>query len=89
MIIVQLTQLHHSHPTSLLFKAICLEMENEGGSASALLSPFRMLAALFNYVIGQIAWTIIRFEIHHLWNPDWTVALPQYNDFRWVVSGGR
>jgi len=24
-----------------------------------------------------VAWTIIRFEIHHLWNPDWTYAFPQ------------
>ena len=58
------------------YQAICLEMENEGGSASAILSPFKMMAWLFNYVVGQIAWTIIRFEIHHLWNPDWTYALP-------------
>ena len=56
-----------------------MEMENEGGSASALLSPFRMLAALFNYVLGQIAWTVIRLELHHLWNPDWTYALPKVN----------
>ena len=26
---------------------------------------------------SQVAWTIIRFEIHHLWNPDWTYAFPQ------------
>ena len=58
-------------------QAICLEMENEGGSASALLSPFKLLAWLLNYVVGQIAWTIIRLEIHHLWNPDWTYALPK------------
>ena len=32
---------------------------------------------MFNYILGQIAWTIIRFEIHHLWNPDWTYAFPQ------------
>jgi hypothetical protein len=24
-----------------------------------------------------VAWTIIRLELHHLWNPDWTVAMPQ------------
>ena len=33
--------------------------------------------AMFNWILGQIAWTIIRFEIHHLWNPDWTYAFPQ------------
>ena len=32
---------------------------------------------MFNWILGQIAWTIIRFEIHHLWNPDWTYAFPQ------------
>ena len=36
-----------------------------------------MVAWAFNWIIGQIAWTIIRFEIHHLWNPDWTYAFPQ------------
>jgi hypothetical protein len=35
---------------------------------------------LFNYIVGQIAWTIIRFELHHIWNPDWTFAFPQGND---------
>ena len=39
--------------------------------------PFKMVAWAFNWIIGQIAWTIIRFEIHHLWNPDWTYAFPQ------------
>ena len=36
-----------------------------------------MVAWAFNWIIGQIAWTIIRFEVHHLWNPDWTYAFPQ------------
>ena len=36
-----------------------------------------MVAWACNWIIGQIAWTIIRFEIHHLWNPDWTYAFPQ------------
>ena len=31
----------------------------------------------FNWIISQLAWTIIRFEIHHLWDPDWTYAFPQ------------
>ena len=39
-----------------------------------------MVAAMFNWILGQIAWTIIRFEIHHLWNPDWTYAFPQQYD---------
>ena len=58
-------------------QAICLEREDDGSSANFLLSPFKMMAAMFNYILGQIAWTIIRFEIHHLWNPDWTYAFPQ------------
>ena len=36
-----------------------------------------MVAWAFNWIISQIAWTIIRFEIHHLWDPDWTYAFPQ------------
>jgi hypothetical protein len=59
------------------YQAICLEREDDGSSANFLLSPFKMMAAMFNYILGQIAWTIIRFEIHHLWNPDWTYAFPQ------------
>ena len=41
------------------------------------LQPFKLIAMGFNWILGQIAWTIIRFEIHHLWNPDWTYAFPQ------------
>ena len=59
------------------YQAICLEREDDGSSASFLLSPFKMFAAMLNYILGQIAWTIIRFEIHHFWNPDWTYAFPQ------------
>jgi len=59
------------------YQAICLEREDDGSSANFLLSPFKMMAAMFNYILGQVAWTIIRFEIHHLWNPDWTYAFPQ------------
>ena len=39
--------------------------------------PFKLVAWGFNWIISQIAWTIIRFEIHHLWDPDWTYAFPQ------------
>jgi len=59
------------------YQAICLEREDDGSSANFMLTPFKMMAAMFNYILGQIAWTIIRFEIHHLWNPDWTYAFPQ------------
>ena len=41
-----------------------------------------MIAWAFNWILSQIAWTIIRFEIHHLWNPDWTYAFP--NNFETV-----
>ena len=43
-----------------------------------------MVAWAFNWIISQIAWTIIRFEIHHLWDPDWTYAFPQ--NFQQTVS---
>lgn len=58
------------------YQAICLESADDGSPAGAILTPFRLLATLFNWVIGNIAMTIIRLEIHHLWNPDWTWALP-------------
>ena len=59
------------------YQAICLEPEDDGSPANAIMSPFRMASAFFNYILGQVAWTIIRLEIHHLWNPDWTYAFPQ------------
>jgi len=31
-----------------------------------------------------MAMTIIRFEIHHLWNPDWTYAIPYPQDDGYV-----
>ena len=39
--------------------------------------PFKMMAWLFNAILGQIAWCIIHFELRTLWNPDWTYAFPQ------------
>jgi len=59
------------------YQAICLEREDDGSPASGLLTPFRLLATMFNYLLGQLAMTIIRLELHHLWNPDWTWARPQ------------
>ena len=37
-----------------------------------------------------MAWTIIRFEIHHLWNPDWTYAFPneQQLDYAYAYADG-
>ena len=64
------------------YQAICLENvvslgnANEGSPAGMILTPFKMMSWLFNWLIGSIAMTIIRLEIHHLWNPDWTWALP-------------
>ena len=46
--------------------------------------PFKMVAWIFNWILSQIAWTVIRFEIHHLWDPDWTYAFP--NTFQQTVS---
>ena len=54
-----------------------MEPENDGDSANFLSSPFKMMKNLINYIMAQTAWTIIRLEIHHLWNPDWTYAFPQ------------
>merc|ERR1739844_649144 len=59
------------------YQAICLENADDGSPANMLLTPFKLLAWVFNWVLGQMAMTIIRFEIHHLWNPDWTYAFPQ------------
>ncbi len=59
------------------YQAICLETEDDGSAATDLLNPFKLVSWLFNWILSQIAWTIIRFEIHHMWNPDWTYAFPQ------------
>merc|ERR1712241_1184899 len=58
------------------YQAICLENADDGSPANVILTPFKLLAWMFNWLIGNIAMTIIRLEIHHLWNPDWTWALP-------------
>ena len=42
--------------------------------------PFKLLGWIFNAVISQLAYTIIRLELHHLWNPDWTYAMPQMDN---------
>ena len=47
-----------------------------------------MVSWLFKYILGQIAWTIIRLEIHHLWNPDWTYAFPAPNEPAPVLDNG-
>merc|ERR1719435_538041 len=62
------------------YQAICLENADDGSPANVILTPFKLLAWVFNWVLGQMAMTIIRFEIHHLWNPDWTYALPYPQD---------
>lgn len=36
----------------------------------------RFMGWFFKWMMSQVAWTIIRLEIHHLWNPDWTYAFP-------------
>merc|ERR1711892_1413093 len=58
------------------YQAICLENADDGSPANVILTPFKLIAWMFNWILGQMAWTIIRFEIHHLWNSDWTYALP-------------
>merc|ERR1711963_1102661 len=62
------------------YQAICLENADDGSPANVLLTPFRLLGMAFNWMLGQMAWTIIRLELHHLWNPDWTYAFPQSTD---------
>merc|ERR1712088_1023734 len=66
------------------YQAICLENADDGSPAGAILTPFKMMAWLFNWLLGNIAATIIRMEIHHLWNPDWTWALPAPQDRDYV-----
>jgi len=66
------------------YQAICLENADDGSPAGVILTPFKMMAWLFNWLIGNIAMTIIRMEIHHLWNPDWTWALPAPQDRDYV-----
>ena len=58
------------------YQAICLESADDGSPANILLTPFKLISWVFNWMLGQMAWTIIRLEIHHLWNPDWTYAWP-------------
>jgi len=77
------------------YQAICLENADDGSPANILLTPFKLLGMAFNWLLGQMAWTIIRLEIHHLWNPDWTYAFPQqdlyddgYDNFDDVYDDG-
>jgi len=58
------------------YQAICLENADDGSPANAILTPFKMLSWMFNWMMGNLAYTIIRLELHHLWNPDWTWAIP-------------
>ena len=48
--------------------------------ASLPFQPFKLLSWLFKTLLSQIAWTIVRLELHHLWNPDWTYAMPQMDN---------
>jgi hypothetical protein len=41
-------------------QAICLESADDGSPASYLLTPFRLLAWSFNWVLTQLAMTVIR-----------------------------
>ena len=75
------------------YQAICLENADDGSPASALLTPFKLISWVFNWMVGQLAWTVIRLELHHLWNPDWTYAVPrplaqgqQYQDYGYAYS---
>lgn len=46
---------------------------------------------LFNYLVGTLGWLIIHFEVHHLWNPDWTLAQvnTDFDDSPAVADYGR
>ena len=54
-------------------------MPNDNNEILEILSfqPLKLIGWIFNTLISQLAWTIIRLELHHLWNPDWTYAMPQ------------
>merc|ERR1719228_1159887 len=70
------------------YQGVCMEDDpiNEESSADILLTPFKLLSQLFNWILGQIAVTIIHLEIQQLWNIDWayTFAFSQemeYDDY--------
>jgi len=68
------------------YQGVCMEEEeiiHEESSADMLLTPFKLLSQLFNWILGQIAVTIIHLEIQQLWNIDWayTFAFPQEGDY--------
>merc|ERR1711892_988529 len=43
------------------YQAICLENADDGSPANVILTPFKLIAWMFNWILGQMAWTIIRF----------------------------
>jgi len=69
------------------YQAICLESASYGSPASVIYTPFRMMGWFFNWILANLAYTIIRFELHHLWNPDWTYAMPQVKEPNVVYDG--
>jgi len=69
------------------YQAICLEREDDGSPAGFIMTPFRLVAWVFNWLVGHVAMTIIRLEIHHIWNPDWTWAMPQPQEPDYTMDG--
>ncbi|XP_040571672.1 voltage-dependent calcium channel subunit alpha-2/delta-3 isoform X36 [Lepeophtheirus salmonis] len=59
------------------YQAICLETKKDGSDASMIFTPFKMIGWAFQALLSHFTWFIIRMEIHHIWNPDWSFAMPQ------------
>jgi len=78
------------------YQGVCMEEEeiiHEESSADMLLTPFKLLSQVFNWILGQIAVTIIHLEIQQLGNIDWayTFAFPQemeYDDYAYDYYNG-
>ena len=61
-------------------KQICVSFVRQTSIVVLYFKPFRFFKWAFNYILGQIAWTIIHLELRTLWNPDWTYAYPSASD---------
>ena len=48
----------------LVLKAICLEEADDGSPASTILTPFKLMGSIFNWILANIAYTIIRSELN-------------------------
>ena len=45
------------------YQAICLETAQDGSAADILLTPFKLIFWMFNWILSQVAYTLIRMEV--------------------------